>query len=231
MFVDLHMHEHTFSGDSHLSLEEITARAKQLGLDAVCITDHDSMGLREIARQYSAQIGFPIFTGIEFYSLQGDIVAFGIQDYPRKRVSAQTFIDCVKAQGGVCFSAHPFRNNNRGLAAALDTVTGLDGVEVLNGSTLPDANQAAANRAISLHLAQLGASDCHIREKVGVYATWFPDEIHTEAELVSAIWAHRCKPAYYQDGEYHIWNPEKKTFYQAGVTSHRTVEYSEVHSA
>lgn len=69
--------------------------------------------------------GFPIFVGIEFYSLQGDIVAFGIEDYPKERIPAQEFVDLVQAQGGMCFSAHPFRNNNRGLEENLKIVKDL----------------------------------------------------------------------------------------------------------
>lgn len=62
--------------------------AKRRGLDGICITDHDSMGLKEFAAEYSEKTGFPIFVGIEFYSLQGDIVAFGIEDYPKERIPA-----------------------------------------------------------------------------------------------------------------------------------------------
>ena len=135
MFIDTHMHEMTYSPDSFLKLEEMVRIGKEKGLGALCITDHDSMGLKDYAAEYTARTGFPIFVGIEFYSLQGDIVAFGIEDYPKERIPAQDFIDLVKAQGGVCFAAHPFRNNNRGLEENLALVHGLAGVEVLNGST------------------------------------------------------------------------------------------------
>ena len=43
MFIDLHMHECTYSKDSHLKLEEIVELAKKRGLGAVCITDHDDI--------------------------------------------------------------------------------------------------------------------------------------------------------------------------------------------
>lgn len=132
MFIDMHMHESTFSKDSFLKLDEMVELAKERGLGAICITDHDDMGLKEYAKEYSEKTGFPIFVGIEFFSLQGDIVALGIEEYPKERVDAQKFIDIVKEQGGICFSAHPFRNNNRGLEENLRIVKGLDGVE---GST------------------------------------------------------------------------------------------------
>ena len=139
MFVDTHMHERTCSKDSFLKLEEMVEIAREKGLGAICITDHDDMGLKEYAAEYSKKTGFPIFVGIEFFSLQGDIIAFGIEEYPDERISAQDFIDLVKAQGGFCFAAHPFRNNNRGLEENLRIVKGLDGLEVLNGSTSVEA--------------------------------------------------------------------------------------------
>ena len=60
MLVDMHLHERTCSKDSFLSLNEIVSIAKARGLDAVCITDHDSMGLRERAEAMAA-IAHPDF--------------------------------------------------------------------------------------------------------------------------------------------------------------------------
>lgn len=202
MFIDVHMHEMTYSKDSFLKLEEIVEIAKEKGLGAICITDHDSMGLKEYAREFSERTGFPVFVGIEFYSLQGDIVAFGIEDYPKERVSAQEFIDLVKAQGGVCFAAHPFRNNRRGLEEHLLEVKGLDGLEVLNGSTSEEACKMAAEYAKKLDLFTLGASDCHVPEKVGVCVTYFPEEVCTMEEFLTVFKKGGMRPAYYKDGAY-----------------------------
>ena len=85
MLVDMHLHECTYSTDSFLHLEEIVSIARQKGLDAICITDHDSMGLRERAEAYSREIGYPIFVGVEFFSLWGDITAWGIDGIPDQR--------------------------------------------------------------------------------------------------------------------------------------------------
>ena len=204
MFVDTHMHECTYSTDSFLSLKEIVEIAKQKGLDGVCITDHDSMGLKETAEAYSREIGFPIFVGIEYYSLQGDIVAFGIETYPDRRIDAQDFIHMVKAQGGVCFSAHPFRNNKRGLEENLKTVQGLDGIEALNGSASYEANKKAYEYAAELGIQAVGSSDCHIPEKVGVYATWLPEYVTTLEQFIEVFKKGLCKPAVYENGRYRI---------------------------
>ena len=204
MLIDMHMHEMTFSKDSFLKLDEMVRIAKEKGLDAICITDHDSMGLKDYAAEYTKATGFPVFVGIEYFSLQGDIVAFGIDEYPNERIPAQDFIDLVKAQGGVCFAAHPFRNNNRGLEDNLRTVHGLDGLEVLNGSTSLEACYKAAEYAEELGLFTLGSSDCHVPEKVGVCATYFPNEVRTMDEFLTEFKKGQMKPAYYVQGGYRV---------------------------
>ncbi|MDD6441547.1 MAG: PHP domain-containing protein [bacterium] len=209
MFIDLHMHEKRYSLDSTLALEEIVEIAKKRGLDAICITDHDSMGLREYAEEYSKKTGFPIFVGIEYFSLQGDILAFGIDHYPEDRISAQEFIDYVHEQGGVVVSAHPFRHNRRGLEGYLDILKGVDAIEILNGSTLPDAAMVAVQYARKYGFAITGGSDCHYPDKVGICATYFPNEIKTMDDLVSAIRNRECQPAFHQDYSYYIWDINK----------------------
>lgn len=206
MFIDLHMHEKTYSKDSFLSLDEMVTIAKKRGLDAICITDHDSMGLREYAEEYTKRTGFPVFVGIEYYSLQGDIIAFGINDYPKERIDAQEFIDYVHEQGGVVISAHPFRHNRRGLEQNLDTLKGVDAVEILNGSTLPDATMMAVNYARKYGFATTGGSDCHYPDTVGTCATYFPNEIRTMEDLIAAIRNHQCRPAFNQDYKYFVWD-------------------------
>ena len=66
MFIDTHMHEMTYSPDSFLKLEEMVRIGKEKGLGALCITDHDSMGLKDYAAEYTARTGFPILLGLSF---------------------------------------------------------------------------------------------------------------------------------------------------------------------
>ena len=70
MFIDTHMHEMTYSKDSFLKLDQMVGIAREKGLGGICITDHDSMGLKDYAAEYTRKTGFPVFVGIEFFSLQ-----------------------------------------------------------------------------------------------------------------------------------------------------------------
>ena len=204
MLVDMHLHECTHSLDSFINLDQIISLAKARGLDAVCITDHDSMGLKDYAAEYSEKVGFPIFVGIEFFSLQGDITAWGIDSYPDHRVSAQEFIDHVNKSNGFCVSCHPFRNNNRGLEDNLRRVKGLHGVEVLNGSTSMEANRTALRYCRELGLQAIGASDAHVVPNIAKYVTWLPEKVTTTADFIAQL--HHCKtrPAIWNGSAYDI---------------------------
>lgn len=204
MLVDMHLHERTHSADSFLDLEEIVTIAKAKGLDAVCITDHDSMGLRDYAAAYAKKAGFPIFVGIEFFSLQGDITAWGIDGCPDRRIDAQPFIDQVNAAGGFCVSCHPFRNNMRGLEDNLRRVKGLHGVEVLNGSTDLEANRTALRYCRELGLKPIGASDAHTAGQVGKYVTWLPEKVFTLEEFVQQLKSRPTRPAIWNGSGYDV---------------------------
>lgn len=202
MLMDLHMHERRFSPDSFISLEEIVRRAREMGLDGICITDHDSMGLEDYATEYAKKQNYPIIVGVEYLSLDGDITAFGINTFPSERIPAQEFIDMVHSQGGVCISAHPFRNNNRGLEHKLGIVKGLDGIEAFNASTSPEANGEALEYCRMLGIQPVGVSDCHVYEKIGQFATWLPDGIETVEDFVAAFKQSLCYPVRYENGKY-----------------------------
>jgi Predicted metal-dependent phosphoesterases (PHP family) len=112
MIIDTHMHEKTYSLDSKLSLEDIVKRARKIGLDGVCITDHESNEIMEKAHEYSKETGFLIIVGAEILTHEGDITVFGLDRLPTEKLHAQQLIDMTLKAGGVAMSAHPFRNNN-----------------------------------------------------------------------------------------------------------------------
>ena len=184
MIIDTHLHERTFSGDSRMNLLELVSEARRKGLDGICITDHDQMGLTQYAAKIAEQENYPIFVGVEYLACEGDIVAFGIDRLPEPHLMAQEFIDYVTARGGICISAHPYRANSRGLGDMLFTLKGMTGAEVLNGSTTPLENRKALDTCIKTGLKQFGASDAHSTVQVGIYATEIQGYFTTVPELV-----------------------------------------------
>lgn len=210
MFIDTHMHCIEGSDDSFIKISEIVKKAKIMGLNGICITDHDNNKVKEYAVQYGKKHNFKIFVGAEILTHEGDILVFGLDDIPTEKLYAQELIDLVNSKGGVTIAAHPFRENNRGCGKHLKNLKGLTAIETFNGSTKSHNNLNAFKSAMELNLATTAASDCHTNDAIGRYCTKFLDNIETEKDLIDAIKGKRVKPAVYRDGKYiKIDNDEK----------------------
>src|SRR6056297_1891184 len=197
MLIDIHMHEKKYSSDSFVSLEEIVAKAKSIGLDGICITDHESNQIKAEATKLSVQEDFPIIVGAEVLTQAGDILVFGLNDLPKEKIPAQDLIDSVNRAGGVAIAAHPFRDNGRGIGEEIRKLTGLAGIETFNGSTKPDHNFQAYSLALELGLSKVGGSDTHVIERVGKFVTSFPDWVRTTKDLIKAVKNGKVKPVKY----------------------------------
>ncbi|MDR3177283.1 MAG: PHP domain-containing protein [Desulfovibrio sp.] len=209
MIIDLHTHEELYSADSSMSLEEAVDAARERGLDGLCVTDHSSLGLAGENLEY---LGFPVFIGVEMWTDAGDIVVFGLDELPERRLSAPELIALVAERGGFCFAAHPFRSFGGGVGDLLYSLKGLNGVETANGMDSPQENSLAARACERLGLAAVGGSDAHRTRDVGKAATWFPEPVATTAELVAALRSGQCRPLVLQPGKGHVPPPwmEKK---------------------
>lgn len=67
MYADLHLH--TIASDGMLTPRELVERAKGVGLSAIAITDHDTIGGIEEAVAWGEKLGVEVIPGIEFSTL------------------------------------------------------------------------------------------------------------------------------------------------------------------
>jgi hypothetical protein len=191
MVIDLHVHEEIFSACSRMSLEEAVTFAQYHGLDALCITNHNNLNIA--GSGVLRTVHFPVFVGVEMSTLQGDILAFGLESLPLFKPTAQEFLDFVAERNGFSCAAHPFRWGSR-LGSCLDRLRALDGVEVFNGTNDDYANSRAVQACEELGLVALGGSDAHCGQDIGRYATWFPEPVTSMRELIQALKSGRCRP-------------------------------------
>jgi predicted metal-dependent phosphoesterase TrpH len=202
MLIDTHLHESKYSSDSHISLLEIVTRAMEIGLDGICITDHESNEIMEEAHKLARESKFVILVGAEILTHEGDMTVFGLDELPKNKIHAHELIEIVNKKGGVAVSSHPYRQNNRGMGDHIRNLQMLGGIEAFNGSTPPDHNYKAYKLSLELNIPALGGSDAHNRQQVGKYVTVFPDGIRTEKDLIEAIKSQNIFPAYYENGKY-----------------------------
>jgi len=187
MIFDMHVHQNRHSSDSRLDIYEGIQYAKNLGLDGICITDHDDLGLRSLAKELSENAGIQVIVGVEIYTLDGDLLCYGIEDLPKERMTAQETIDYVNERGGACIAAHPYRSNRRGLEEVLYDVKGLSAIEGYNGRTKSDENHKAISVATELDIPISGGSDAHTLDEIGNYVTVFQEVVYDEQSFVKAL--------------------------------------------
>ncbi|NLL36622.1 MAG: PHP domain-containing protein [Fretibacterium sp.] len=194
MILDMHLHTCEHSPDSFMSVREAVLRAKEIGLDGLCVTDHDSMGLAAEVEPLRRECDFPLFVGIEVLTTGGDFVVVGLDRAPDRILTSAELMDLVARCDAVAVAAHPFRDNGRGAGDLILELPGLTGVECFNGSTKPQENLRAWELAGQLGLAQLGGSDAHHVERLGRFATRFDGVVRDERDLVRLIRARACEP-------------------------------------
>ena len=151
--IDLHVHT-IFGGDSIIKPEELVPRSRQVGLDAVCVTEHHSYFLSDPYKRISLETGFPIFQGLEYRAQEGHLLVFGLkveqEDLP-PRLPMQWTVNWVHGRGGVAIPAHPFQKwDLQRLSRGSDPqLKNLFALEALNASLSSQENQQAAKAASS----------------------------------------------------------------------------------
>ncbi len=192
MIIDLHVHT-TDSADSLLAPEDLIDRALELGLDGVCIMEHDLLATSHTVVDFAYGTPLKVFLGVEVTTALGHILVYGItpaqwQLFTEQPISeVQALLDYVQECGGVSIPAHPFRFNETAMGEKLETLVGIFAIEGYNGRCDQEDNLMACERAAQLGLKTIGGSDAHLPGQLGKCVTVFEQSINTMAELVMAL--------------------------------------------
>ncbi len=211
--VDMHVHS-MYSGESMAEPRDIIDAAREKGLDAICITEHESLrasapfeGLRKAAR-------LVVLRGVELSTDSGHMLVYGVDDdewadWGKDKIChAQELIARVKQMGGLVVPAHPYliAGSNGGspywwdpvitVDERVKTLTGLGALEVCNGKHMkyPSICEALGVLARKMGLPGIGGSDAHVPEDVGRSYTVFRTPVNTKEDLVRAIRAGCIHP-------------------------------------
>lgn len=191
--VDIHVHT-AASYDSGASVDAVLDAAVAADLDAVAITDHDTMGGVRRAMERARSRDVVVVPGVEVSTTDGHLLALGVVDCPSAGKSFAESVDAVHQQGGVAVVPHPFQRSRHGVSRS--TLGECDGIEVYNAMAMTGVRNHRARTFADRHgYPALGGSDAHTPEMVGRAVTHV--ELATETEpltadaVVSAIRAGR----------------------------------------
>ena len=197
--IDLHTHSFPASACASDSVDKMIREAMNIGLNGICLTDHNFQWRYQKIEELRQKHGFLILKGNEVTTDQGHMVAFGL-DHPMGDKGIVQLADLRKAVSdvdGFLIVAHPFRGfltfgvGKLGLtvekASKRPFFSMVDAVEILNGKVTAEENSFAAKVADHLKLPTTGGSDAHVTSEVGCYATEFERPIQNEKELIQEL--------------------------------------------
>lgn len=208
MIIDIHTHTYPTSIDSQLSAEELIKESKRLGLDGICITDHDGFWDHEEVFELSRKHDYLVLPGCEVTTEEGHLLVYGLSEYIFGMHRASVVKQMVDEAGGVMVVAHPYRRVYRENAdkddasydemldrAARNEVFGkVNAVEVLNSRGSEQENAFSLEIAKRFGLKGTGASDAHKLADIGTFATEFERPIRCLEEFIQEIKAGRFSP-------------------------------------
>jgi hypothetical protein len=168
--VDLHMHT-DHSGDCETPVEVLLATAKEVGLGAIAVTDHNEISGALEAREKAKAAGVKVIVGEEVKTAeQGEVIGLFIEEkIPRGLSMAETVAE-IKRQGGLVYVPHPFDRMHavpdyEHLPEILDEI---DAIEVFNPRVAIGAfNEEAVRFAAKYRIVAGAGSDSHVAQGLG----------------------------------------------------------------
>lgn len=202
--VDMHVHS-MYSGETPAEPREIIEAAKEKGLDAIVITEHERLSLSrpfEELKKTADRLG--IFRGVELSTDAGHMLVYGVRDEDwrdwgaNRMNSAQELIERAARLGGVAIPAHPYKIEKKNPFDAepyvivderIKDLAGLRALEVCNGKhfKFPRVCEVLGNYAAAANLPGIGGSDAHMPDEVGKAYTSFRTPVYTDKDIVREI--------------------------------------------
>jgi glycosyltransferase involved in cell wall biosynthesis len=168
--VDLHMHT-DHSGDCATPVEVLLATARDQGLGAIAVTDHNEISGALDAAAKADAYGVKVIVGEEVKTAaQGEVIGLFLDErIPRGLTLAETVAE-IRRQGGLVYVPHPFDRMHAvpDYEHLLGIVEDVDAIEVYNPRVaIGSFNEEAARFAAKYRIPAGAGSDAHVSQGLG----------------------------------------------------------------
>jgi hypothetical protein len=170
--VDLHMHT-DHSHDCATPIEVLLATARERGLGAIAVTDHNEISGAIAAREHAreANVGVQVIVGEEVKTAdQGEVIGLFIEELIPRGMTLQETVAEIRRQGGLVYVPHPFDRLHSvpDYEHLLSIVGDVDAIEVFNPRVAIGAfNDEAARFAAKYRIVAAAGSDSHVAQGLG----------------------------------------------------------------
>ena len=186
---DLHVHS-TYSPDSIITPQDLVYYAKKYELNAVAVTDHNSV---EGALRIAKETDLLIIPGIEVSSRNGHIVGLNLSEVIPRGLSVEETVERIHIAGGIAVACHPFALFKGSLKEKVSS--SFDAIETINARAFPfgRSNRKAAEAAERFNLSRVAGTDAHYGPQIGLAYTVIDSEPNVQ-DIAKAIVKGRCQP-------------------------------------
>jgi glycosyltransferase involved in cell wall biosynthesis len=168
--VDLHMHT-DHSSDCATPVEVLLASARDAGLGAIAVTDHNEVSGALDARAKAAEFGVKVIVAEEIKTGdQGEVIGLFLEEKIPRGMTLDETIATIRAQGGLVYVPHPFDRLHSvpDYEHLLAVVEDIDALEVFNARVAIAAfNEEAVRFAAKYRIVGGAGSDAHVPQGLG----------------------------------------------------------------
>ena len=160
------------SSDCATPVEVLLATARDAGLGAIAVTDHNEISGAHDARAKAAEYGVKVIVGEEVKTAdQGEVIGLFIEEKIPRGMTLEETIAEIKRQGGLVYVPHPFDRMHSvpDYEHLLAVVEDIDAIEVFNPRVAIAAfNEEAVRFAAKYRIVGGAGSDAHVAAGPGL---------------------------------------------------------------
>jgi predicted metal-dependent phosphoesterase TrpH len=185
--IDLHMHT-SHSWDCATDPEALLHVAREVGLTAVAVTDHNEISGALACAELADEYGIQVIVGEEVKTSQGEVIGLFLSERIEPGLSWHETIERIRAQDGLVYVPHPFDRLHTipDVHLLRDTLDEIDAFETYNARLPFDQyNRDAERFARKYNLVEGAGSDAHVVQGLGTAAVHMPAWDDKESFLVA----------------------------------------------
>ncbi len=179
----------TFSKDSKNSVETIIRTAREIGLGAIAVTDHNEIKGALRARELAEGDPF-VIVAEEIKSREGEVIGLFLKEWIPPKLSFDETLSRIKEQGALVYVPHPFDalRTTPSYQALVDNLHRIDVIEIYNAKVaLSSFNLSAERFAAKYNIVAGAGSDAHVRQALGTAMLRMP-RFHDPESFMAALW-------------------------------------------
>ncbi len=188
IYADLHMHS-DYSKDCVSTVESIIATAREIGLGAIAIADHNQIEGAFRARELAEGNPF-VIVAEEVKTSEGEVIGLFLKEWIPKGLSFDKTLSLIKEQGGLVYVPHPFDalRTTPSYRTLVDNLHRIDVMEIYNAKVaLSSFNLSAERFAAKYNIVAGAGSDAHVLQALGTAMLRMPR--FTDAQsFLAALW-------------------------------------------